>query len=48
MIKCHEHDRVTLVFILLPPFQIIRYFKNFRESKHLKFDQNYRESYKNL
>jgi hypothetical protein len=33
---------------VLPPFQIIRYSKNLGESKHLKFDQNYRENYKNL
>jgi hypothetical protein len=26
---------------LLPPSQIISYFKNFRESKHIKFDQTY-------
>jgi hypothetical protein len=34
--------------LVLPPFQIIRHFKNLRESKHLKFKQNYRENYKNL
>jgi DNA helicase TIP49 (TBP-interacting protein) len=33
---------------VLPPFQIIRHSKNLEESKHLKFDQNYRENYKNL
>jgi hypothetical protein len=36
------------VILVLPPFLIIRHFKNFGESKHLKFDQNYRENYKNL
>jgi hypothetical protein len=34
--------------LLLPPFQIIRHSKNLGESKHLKFDQNYRENYKKL
>jgi len=39
----------TLIFsIVLPPFQIISHSKNLGESKHLKFDQNYRENYKNL
>ena len=33
---------------LLPPFQIISYLKNLRELKHLRFDQNYREKYKDL
>jgi hypothetical protein len=33
---------------LLPPFQIIRHSKNLEESKYLKFDQNYKENYKNL
>jgi hypothetical protein len=36
------------LYILLPPFQIIRHSKNLGESKHLKFDQNYRENYKKL
>jgi hypothetical protein len=31
-----------------PPFQIIRYSKNLEESNNFKFDQNYRENYKNL
>jgi hypothetical protein len=31
-----------------PPFQIISRYKNLGESKHLKFDQNYRENYKDL
>jgi hypothetical protein len=35
-------------FFLLAPFQITRYSKNLGELKHLKFDQNYRENYKNL
>jgi hypothetical protein len=39
---------VQAITVVLPLFQIIRHFKNFEESKHLKFDQNYRENYKNL
>jgi hypothetical protein len=41
-------DECTQVRQVLPPFQIIRHSKNLGESKHLKFDQNYRENYKNL
>jgi hypothetical protein len=33
---------------LLPPFQIISHSKNLGESKHIKFDQNYRENYKDF
>jgi hypothetical protein len=33
---------------LLPPSQIISHSKNFGESKHLNFDQNYRKNYKDL
>jgi hypothetical protein len=44
-----DGHKITMgVSILLPPFQIIRHSKNLGESKHLKFDQNYRENYKNL
>jgi hypothetical protein len=32
--------------MLLPPSQIISYSKNLGELKHLKFNQNYRKSYK--
>ena len=31
---------------VLPPFQIISHSKNFGELNHLKFDQNYRDKYK--
>ena len=33
---------------VLPSFQIISHSKNLEESKHLKFDQNYSENYKDL
>ena len=33
---------------MLPPFQIIKHPKNLGESINLKFDQDYREKYKNL
>jgi hypothetical protein len=46
---CHDfilgHRSPTLV---LHPFQFISNFKNLGESKHLKFDQNYWENYKDL
>jgi len=32
---------IAFLFVLLSPSQIIRYSKNFEESNHLKFDQNY-------
>jgi hypothetical protein len=31
-----------------PPSQIIRHSNFLEESKHLEFDQNYRENYKDL
>jgi hypothetical protein len=37
-----------ILVALLPPSQIIRHSKNLEESKHLKFDQNYRNNYKDL
>ena len=36
------------LWFLLPPFQIISHSKNLRKSKHLKFDQNHSENYKDL
>jgi len=33
---------------VLPPFQILSHSNFFGESKHLKFDQNYKENYKDL
>jgi hypothetical protein len=47
-----HHAREVFVlmpqWLILPPFQIIRHSKNLGELKHLKFDQNYKENYKNL
>jgi len=34
--------------MLLPPSQIISHSKNIGESKHLKFEQNYRKNHKDL
>ena len=34
--------------IYTPPFQIISYSNFLGESNHFKFDQNYRENYKDL
>ena len=34
--------------LLLTQFQIISHFNDFGESKYFKFDQNYRENYKDL
>jgi hypothetical protein len=38
-----EKGPPSRIYMLLPPFQIIRHSKNLGESKHFKFDQNYRE-----
>ena len=34
------------IYLVLPPFQIIRHPKNLGESKQSKFDQDYREKNK--
>jgi len=34
------------IYLLLPLFQIVSHSKNLRQLKHLKFDQNCRENYK--
>ena len=33
---------------VFPQFQIISHFNNLVESKHFKFDKNYKENYKDL
>jgi hypothetical protein len=43
-----EKGPPSRIYMLLPPFQIIRHSKNLGELKHLKFDQNYKENYKKL
>jgi hypothetical protein len=35
-------------YMILPSSQIISHSKNLGESKHLKFDQNYKKNYKDL
>jgi hypothetical protein len=41
-------SRANQSCLLLHPSQIVSHFKNLEESKHIKFDQNYRKNYKVL